>query len=73
MRLARRPRPRPLLTLCASVLLLPGPAGADHPGALHAAPMSPVTVALLAGGLALVVGLLVVALVMLLPRREPRP
>jgi hypothetical protein len=35
--------------------------------------MSPVTVALLAGGLALVVGLLVVALVMLLPRREPRP
>jgi hypothetical protein len=59
------------LTLIARLALLTEEAGADHPGPLREAALSPLTVGLLAGGLALVAGLLVVVVVMLLARKEP--
>ena len=46
--------------------LLADPGLADHGGPLRDAPMSPLTLGLIAGGLALAVGLVVVALVSLL-------
>lgn len=55
----------------ALLTLMPEGAAADHPGPLRDALLSPVVVGLLAGGLALVAGLLVVVVVMLLARREP--
>jgi hypothetical protein len=58
----------------AAVVLAPllggAPALADHGGPLRSAPMSPIAVALLAGGVTLAVGLVVVALVTLLARGE---
>ena len=61
--------------LCVlSVLLLGVPAWADHGGPLGAAPMSPVAVALLAGGLAFVTVLLLVVIWRLIarPGGDPR-
>jgi len=50
------------------VLWLDAPAWADHGGPLAAAPMSPLVVALLAGGLAVVTVLLLVAIWRLIAR-----
>ena len=55
------------------VLLLAAPASADHGGPLASAPMSPIAVALLAGGLAFVTVLLLVVIVRLLTRPARRP
>jgi hypothetical protein len=55
------------------LLLLAAPALADHGGPLASAPMSPITVALLAGGLAFVTVLLLVVIVRLLARPARRP
>ena len=46
--------------------------GADHPGALRSEGWSPLTAALVFGGLALLAGMLVVAIVTLLTRRDDR-
>lgn len=60
--------------LCAlPLLLLAAPASADHGGPLASAPMSPIAVALLAGGLAFVAVLLLVVIVRLLARPARRP
>ena len=56
----------PLLSLAAS-------ASADHGGPLASAPISPIAVALLAGGLAFVTVLLLVVIVRLLTRPARRP
>jgi hypothetical protein len=55
------------------LLLLAAPASADHGGPLASAPLSPITVAVLAGGLAFVTVLLLVVLVRLLARPERKP
>jgi len=55
------------------LLLLGGPASADHGGPLASAPMSPIIVALLAGGLVFVTVLLLVVIVRLLVRPARRP
>ena len=55
------------------LFLLTAPASADHGGPLASAPMSPITLALLAGGLAFVTVLLLVAIVRLLVRPARRP
>jgi hypothetical protein len=54
------------------LLLLAAPASADHGGPLASAPMSPIAVALLAGGLAFVTVLLLVVIVRLLARPARR-
>lgn len=54
-------------------LLLTAPASADHSGPLASAPMSPIAVALLAGGLAFVTVLLLVVIVRLLARHARTP
>jgi hypothetical protein len=48
--------------------LLPTPAWADHPGAFRVEGMSPLMTALVTGGLALLVALIVVVLIMALTR-----
>ena len=53
--------------------MLAAPASADHGGPLASAPMSPIAVALLAGGLAFVTVLLLVVIVRLLTRPARRP
>jgi hypothetical protein len=55
------------------LLLLAAPASADHGGLLASAPMSPIAVALAAGGLAFVAVLLLVVIVRLLARPARRP
>jgi hypothetical protein len=50
------------------VLALGAPASADHGGPLASAPMSPIAVALLAGGLAFVAVLLLVVICRLMAR-----
>jgi len=55
------------------LLLLAAPASADHGGPLASAPMSPITVALLAGALAFVTILLLVVIVRILSRPASRP
>jgi hypothetical protein len=52
----------PAFTL-ALVVAQPAVAVADHGGPLRAAPMSPLTLAVLAGGLTLLAGILVVVIV----------
>jgi hypothetical protein len=56
------------LLLALPLFLLAVPARADHGGPLASAPMSPLAVALLAGGLAFVAVLLLVAIVRLIAR-----
>ena len=48
------------------------PAWADHPGALRSEGWSPLTAALVFGGLALLAGMLVIVIVTLLTRRNDR-
>ena len=55
------------------LLLLAAPASADHGGPLASAPLSPIAVALLAGGLAFVTVLLLVVIVRLLARPARKP
>ena len=55
------------------LLLFAAPVTADHGGPLASAPLNPVTVALLAGGLAFVAVLLLVVIVRLLARPARRP
>ena len=50
--------------------LLAGAAAADHPAPLRSAEMSPLTLALLSGGLALATALVVLVIVMLLTRKD---
>jgi hypothetical protein len=47
-------------------------AGADHPGALRSEGWSPLTAALVFGGLALLAAMLVILIVTLLTRRNDR-
>ena len=51
-------------------LLASPPAWADHPGALRSEGWSPLTAALVFGGLALLAGMLVIVIVTLLTRRD---
>lgn len=63
----------PMTRVLAATLLLalrPLAAAADHGGPLREAPMSPLTVGLLAAGAALVAGVLVVIIVMALTRKS---
>ena len=53
----------------AALLSLATPAWADHGGPLRAEGLSPLTVGLLAGALALAAGVLIVVIVMLLTRK----
>ena len=46
------------------------PAGADHPGPLRDAPMSPMTAAFLFAGLALIAGAIVVVVIRLLTKER---
>ena len=63
-----RPLPALLVLLVLLVLLRWAPARADHGGPLASAPISPVAVALLAGGLAFVAVLLLVVIWRLIAR-----
>ena len=53
-----------------SMLLAAGDAWADHGGPLRTAGWSPMTAALVLGGLALLAGMLVIVIVALLSRRD---
>jgi hypothetical protein len=53
----------PLAFAAALIVALPLVAAADHGGPLRAAPMSPLVLALLAGGLTLLAGILVVVII----------
>jgi hypothetical protein len=55
--------------LALALLLTPTPTLADHPGPFRAEGMSPLTSALLTGGLALLVALVVVVIVLVLTRK----
>lgn len=63
----------PRLLPALPLLLFAGPASADHGGPLGSAPMSPITVALLAGALAFITVVLLVVIVRLLARPSRRP
>jgi hypothetical protein len=58
------------VTFDVALLLVVGEAWADHGGPLRTAGWSPLTAALLFGGLALLAGMLVVVIVALLSRRN---
>ncbi len=53
----------PLAFAAALTVALPMVAAADHGGPLRAAPMNPLVLALLAGGLTLLAGILVVVII----------
>jgi hypothetical protein len=57
--------------LASALVLAPTLAFADHPGPFRVEGMSPLTSALLTGGLALLVALVVVVLVLVLTRKSP--
>ena len=59
------------LTVGLGSALLAVPAWADHPGGLRSEPWSPLTTALVFGGLALLAGAVVVIVVAMLTRRDP--
>ncbi len=59
------------LTVGLGGLLVAVPAWADHPGGLRSEPWSPLTTALVFGGLALLAGAVVVIVVAMLTRRDP--
>jgi hypothetical protein len=64
---------KPLASLLAAAVgvgLDAGLAWADHPGGLRAAGWSPLTAALVFGGLALLVGAIVVIIVTVLTKRD---
>ena len=58
------------LAAAVAVLLTAAPALADHPGGLRSAGWSPMTAALVFGGLALLVGAVVVILVTVFTKRD---
>lgn len=58
------------LTLMAGAISAPPMAWADHPGALRSEGWSPLTAALVFGGLALLAGMVVIVIVTLLTRRD---
>jgi hypothetical protein len=60
------------VTFDMALSLVVGEAWADHGGPLRTAGWSPLTAALLFGGLALLAGMLVVVIVALLSRRDRR-
>ena len=62
---------RVLLSALVLAAVTVAPAFADHPGPFRTEGMSPLTTALITGGLALLVALVVVVLVMVLTK--PRP
>jgi len=53
----------PLAFAAALIVTLPMVAAADHGGPLRAAPMNPLVLALLAGGLTLLAGILLVVII----------
>ena len=57
----------------AALLRLATPAWADHGGPLRSEGLSPLMTGLLAGGLALAAGILIVVIVMLLTRKPAPP
>ena len=59
--------------MSTALLRLATTAWADHGGPLRAEGLSPLTVGLLAGGLALAAGVLIVVIVMLLTRKPSPP
>jgi hypothetical protein len=61
---------RPVAAALLPLLLVAGPAWADHGPRLRTAGWSPLTAALVYGGLALLAGMLVVVIVALLRRRD---
>jgi len=58
------------LAAAVAVLLTAAPVLADHPGGLRSAGWSPMTAALVFGGLALLVGAVVVILVTVFTQRD---
>ena len=58
------------LVAAVAVLLAAAPVLADHPGGLRSAGWSPMTAALVFGGLALLVGAVVVILVTVFTKRD---
>jgi hypothetical protein len=58
------------LAAALATVLAAAPAWADHPGALRSAGWSPLTAALVFGGLALLAGAVVVIVVAILTRRD---
>ena len=58
-------------TLALAIILVPAPALADHPGPLRVEGMSPLMSALLTGGLAFLVALIVVVVILVLTRKRP--
>ena len=58
------------LTAALAVVLAATPAWADHPGGLRSEGWSPLTAALVFGGLALLAGAIVVIVVAILTRRS---
>jgi hypothetical protein len=62
---------RVVAPLVALAVLAAAPAAADHPAPFHIEGMSPLTTALITGGLAFLVALVVVVLVMALTRKRP--
>jgi hypothetical protein len=63
----------PRLLPALPLVLLARPAWADHGGPLATTPMSPLTVAILAGALAFITVMLLVVIVRLLARLSRRP
>jgi hypothetical protein len=57
----------------SATFLTAASAWADHPGALRSEGWSPLTAALVFGGLALLAGMLVIVIVSLLTRRDDGP
>lgn len=70
MRRSGRRRVREVVAAGAAVVAGAGPAWADHGGPLRTAGWSPLTAALVFGGLALLAGMLVIVIVALLGRRD---
>jgi hypothetical protein len=71
----RRPDGAPATWLVAALatVLSAAPVWADHPGGLRSEGWSPLTAALVFGGLALIAGAIVVVVVAILTRREDAP
>jgi hypothetical protein len=63
-------RPGGRLAAALADVLIAAPAWADHPGALRSAGWTPLTAALVFGGLALLVGAIVVVVVVIFTRPE---
>lgn len=62
---------RAIALLSTAAVLLAAPAWGDHPGPFRSEGMSPLTTALLTGGLAFAVALIVVLVVVVLTKKPP--